>query len=134
MYRQDHVAHLVLNACIGMCSNIVEELVTCIGHCPCAIALSCCDGAECCKKCWVNCLHIVQEGTNDVLEVFDLLQGEGLCGVNLHPLNPCTILDWGPTVGSMLGRDRFGVLVLREGFVDVPGHVAIDVSLHVVPG
>ncbi len=36
----------------------------------------------------------------------------------------------------MLGRDWFGVLVLceGEGFVDKAGHVAINVSLHVVPG
>jgi hypothetical protein len=34
----------------------------------------------------------------------------------------------------MLGSDQFGVLVLCEGFVDVTGHVAINVSLLVVPG
>ncbi len=33
-----------------------------------------------------------------------------------------------------MGSDQFGVLVLREGFDDVFGHVAIDVSLRVVPG
>ncbi len=49
-------------------------------------------------------------------------------------LNSCTILDRGYFVGSMLGRDWFGVLVLCEGFVYVPRHVAIDVSLQVVPG
>jgi hypothetical protein len=111
-----------------MCSNVVEELVTCIHHCPCAIALACCNGTECGKQYWVNYSRIVKEGTNDVLDQFDLLRGEGLCGVNLHPLNPCAILDWGHLVGSMLGRDWFGVLVLCEGFVDVPGHIAIDVS------
>ncbi len=78
MYRQYNVARPVSNACIGMCSNVVEELVTRINHCLCAIALAC--YAECSKKCWVNCLCIVQEGTNDVLDGFDLLGGEGLCG------------------------------------------------------
>jgi hypothetical protein len=73
----------------------------------------------------VNCSCIVQEGTGNVLDAFDLLQGEGLCAVDLHPLNPCAILDWGRLVGSMLGRDWFGVLVLREGFVDVPRHMAM---------
>ncbi len=73
-------------------------------------------------------------GYNDVLDAVDLLWGEGLCGVNLHPLNPCPILDRGRFVESMLGRDWFGVLVLHEGFVYVPGHVTIDVSLQVVPG
>ncbi len=62
------------------------------------------------------------------MDAFDLHRGEGLCGIDLHPLNLCTILDWGHLVGSMLERDWFGVLVLREGFIDVPGHVAIDVS------
>ncbi len=66
--------------------------------------------------------------------MFDLFQGEGMCGVDLHPLNPCTILDRGRLVGNMLGRDWFGGLVLCEGFVDVPGHMAIDVSKRVVPG
>ncbi len=108
--------------------------MTRISHCPCAIALACYNGAECSKKCWVNCLRIVQEGTDDVLDAFDLLWGEGLCGVDFHPLNPCTILDWGRFEGSMLERDWFGVLVLCEGFVDVSGHVAINVSLRVVPG
>ncbi len=91
--------------------------MTGIHHCPCVIALACCNGTKCSK----------QEGVN-VLDVFDLLWGEGLCGVALHPLNPCAILDWGCLVGSMLGRDWFGVLVLCEGFVDVSGHMAIDVS------
>ncbi len=68
------------------------------------------------------------------MDAFDLLWGEGSCGIDLHPLNPCTILDWGRFLGSMLVRDWFGVLVLRERFVDVPRHVAIDVSLQVVPG
>ncbi len=111
-----------------MCSNVVEELVTRICHCPCAVALACCNGTECGKKYWVNCLCIVQEGTNNVLDAFDLLWEKGLCGVNLYPLNPCTILDQGRLVGSMLGRDWFGVLVLLKGFVDVPGHMAINVS------
>ncbi len=111
-----------------MCSNVVKELVTCICHCLCAIALACCNGTECDKKCWVNCSCIVQEGTNNVLDAFDLLWGEGLCDINLHPLNPCAILDWGRLVGSMLGRDSFGVLVLCEGFADVPRHMAINTS------
>ncbi len=133
MYRQYHVAHYVSNACIGVCSKVVKELMACISHCPSAIALLCCNGAECGKKCWVNCLRIVQEGTNDVLDGFDLLWGEGLCGVDLHPLL-CTILDWCRLVGSMLGKDQFGVLVLCEGFADIAKHVAIDVSLCIVPG
>jgi hypothetical protein len=90
-----------------MCSNVVEELVTHISQCPCAIALACCNGAECSKKCWVNCSRIVQEGTGNVLDAFDLLQGEGFCSVNLHPLNLCTILDWDRLVGSMLGREMY---------------------------
>ncbi len=123
-----HVPCLVLNACIGMCSNIVKELVTRIHHCPCDDALAFCNGTECGKKCWFNCSCIVQECTNDVLDVFDLLWGEGLCGVILHPLSQFAIPDQGHLVGSMLGRDWFGVLVLHEGFVDVPGHMAIGVS------
>ncbi len=101
--------------------------------CP-PVALVCCNGNERGKKCWVNSSHIVQEGMNNVLEVFYLLQGERLSGVDLHPLNLCTILDSCCLVGNMLGKDRFGVLVLLEGFVDVPRHVATNVSLHVVPG
>ncbi len=73
-------------------------------------------------------MGIVQEGTGNVLDEFDILWGKELCGVDLHPLNPCAILDWGRLVGSMLGRDWFGVLVLYEGFVDVAGHMAIDPS------
>jgi hypothetical protein len=117
-----------------MCSNVVKEWVTYISHHPCAIALVCCNGADCSKKCWVNCSRIVQECTNNVLDVFDLRGGERLCGVDLPPLNLCTILDWGHLLRSILERDRLGVLVLREGFIDVPRHVAIDISKHVVPG
>jgi hypothetical protein len=67
VYQQYHVAYFVSNACIWVCSNVVEELLTCISHCPCAVALLCCNGAECGKECWVNCLRIVQEGTNNIL-------------------------------------------------------------------
>ncbi len=63
---------------------------------------------------------------------FDLFWGEWLCVVVLH-LNSCAILDWCRLVGSMLGSDWFGVMVLCEGFVDIAEHVAIDLSLHVVP-
>ncbi len=34
----------------------------------------------------------------------------------------------------MSGRDWFGVLVLHVGFVDIAGHVAINMSLCIVPG
>jgi hypothetical protein len=34
----------------------------------------------------------------------------------------------------MLGSDRFEVLLFLEGFVDVAGHEAINVSLNVIPG
>ncbi len=78
--------------------------------------------------------RIVKEGADDVLNLFDFVWGNWLCGVDLHPLNSCSILDWCCLVGSMLGSDQFGVLVLCEGFVDVAGHVAIDMSLCVVPG
>ncbi len=134
MYRQYHVACFVLNACIWVCGNLIEELLTCICHCPCAIALLCCNCAECGKKCWVSRLRIVQEGTNDVLDVFDLCWGEWLFGVDLQPLNSCAIMDWCCLVGSMLGRDWFGMLLLCEGFVDIARHVATGVSLRVVPG
>ncbi len=73
-------------------------------------------------------LCIVQGGTNNVLDVFDLRWGERLCGVDLHPLNLCTILDQGRLAGSMLGRDWFGVLVLHEGFINEPVHVAMNMS------
>jgi hypothetical protein len=68
--------------------------VTCISHCMCAVALVCCNGTEGGEKCWVNSSRIIQEGTNDVFDAFDLLRDEGLSGVNLHPGNPCTILEW----------------------------------------
>jgi hypothetical protein len=101
--------------------------VTCICHFPYAIALACCNGTKFGKKCWVNCLCIIQEGTNNVLDAFDLLQGEGLCGVDLLPRDPCAILD----LGRLVGRDWFVVFVLCEGFVDVHGHIAIGVSFQV---
>jgi hypothetical protein len=72
VHQQDHAARFVTNACVWVCSNVVKELVTCISHCPCAIALLCCNGAECGKKCWVNHSCIVQEGIDDVLDAFDL--------------------------------------------------------------
>ncbi len=108
--------------------------MTCICHCPCAVGMSCCNSAECGEKCWINCSRIVQEGANDVLNAYDFFWGEWLCGVDLHPLNSCAILDWCRLVRSMLGSDWFGVLVLSESFDDVARHVAIDMSLCIVPG
>ncbi len=77
MYHQYHVACFVSNACIWVCGNIIEELVTYICHCPCAITLLCCNGAEFREReVLVNCLHIVQENTKNVLDAFDLFWGE----------------------------------------------------------
>ncbi len=72
-------------------------------------------------------------GYNNVLNVFDLFWGEWLCGVDFHPLNSCAILHWCHLVGRVLGNDWFEVLVLHEGFIDIARHVAIDMSLCVVP-
>jgi hypothetical protein len=108
--------------------------VTCISHCLCAIGLLCCNSAECGEKCWVNRSSIVQEGTDNVLNAFDSFWVELLCGVDLHPLNSCSILDLCCFVGTMLVSDWFGVLVLGEGFVDVAEHVAMDMSLQEVSG
>jgi hypothetical protein len=134
VYQKYHVAHFSSNVCIWVSVNVVKELVTCICHCLCAVALSCYNGAECGKKCWVNRSRIVQEGTDNDLDAFDLFWGEWLCVVYLHPLNSCAIMNWCCLVGSMLGRDWFGVLVPCEGFVDIAGHVTTNVSLCIGPG
>ncbi len=92
--REDHVACKVGGACIGMCSDIIKKLMTCICHNFRASSLTGGDSADGWKNGGVNRTSIVEECANDVLHPFDVFFGEWGCSVCRYCLHPCPKLDW----------------------------------------
>ncbi len=100
--RKDHIACKVVDACIGMCSNIIKKLITYVGHGFHALSLSGCYSADGRQNGWVNCMSIIEKCPSNILHTFDALFGEWGCGVRCDYLHSCHELDWGSLVWCML--------------------------------
>ncbi len=131
--HEDHIACKVVDTCIGMCSNIIKKLMTCIWHGFCALSLLGWDSADGRKNGWVNRTSVIEEGAKNILHKFGAFFGEWGGGVHCNCLHSCPELDWGSLVWCMLWIQQSLVLVFEEGLVDVVWHMEIDHSIDVVP-
>ncbi len=100
--RKDHIACEVADACIGMCSNIIKKLMTCIGHGFCALSLSGHYSAYGRKNGHVDCTSIVVKCSDNSLHAFDAFFEEWGCGVHCNCLYLCPEMDWVSLVWCML--------------------------------
>ena len=89
----DHIACKVADACIGMCSNILKKLMTCVSHAFCALSLSGCYSPDGRKNGWVNRMSIIEKCPDDTLHAFDAFFGEWGCGVHCDCLHSCPEFD-----------------------------------------
>jgi hypothetical protein len=99
---QDHIACKVVDACIGMCGNIIKKLMTCVGHGFCALSLSECYSADGRQNGWGNRTSLIKKCPNNILHAFDAFFGEWGCGVHCDFLHSCSEYDWGSLVWYML--------------------------------
>ncbi len=92
--RKDHIACEVADAGIGMCSNIIKKLMTCVGHSFRALSLLGHYRADGRKNGWVNRMSIIKECSDNILDAFDAFFGEWGCAVCHNCLHLCPELDW----------------------------------------
>ncbi len=72
---KDHVTCKVADACIGICSNIIKELMTCICHGFRALSLMGRDGTDGWKNGGVNHTSVIEDCADDALHIFDAFVG-----------------------------------------------------------
>ena len=105
--HEDHVACKVADACIGMCSNIIKKLMTCLGHGFHALSLSGGYSADGRKNGWVNCTSVIQKCPNNILHALDVFFGEW--GAVVSVVTVCTLApNWIQVAlyGACCGFDR----------------------------
>ncbi len=128
-----HIACEVADACIGMCSNKIKKLMTCVGHGYHALSLLGCYSADGRKNGWVNCTSIIEKCPNNILHALDAFFGEWVCGVCHNCLHSCPEFDWDSLVWCMLWLRPGLVLIFEECLKDVVWHVEIYRTINVVP-
>ncbi len=131
--RKDHIACEVADACIGVCSNIIKKLMTCVGHGFRALSLLGCRSADGRKNGRVSHTSLIEKCSDNILQTFDAFFGEWGCGVCRYCLHSCPESDWGSLVWCMLWLQWSLVLVFEECLTDVVWHVEIYHTIDVVP-
>ena len=131
---KNYVTCMVADASAGMHHNVIEELVACFRNSLGSIGLSCRNCTEGSEESGVDCLSVVEERFDNVLDPFDLFQRDGRRFVLFHPLNFCAVLDGCRFIGGVLGYCWMGVLIFCECLSDVSRHVCGDLPIDVIPG
>ena len=133
MDDENHVTGMIAAAGVRMCCDIIKELMACFRNSLSSIGLLCRDCAEGSGESGVDCLSVVEEHSNNVLDQFDLFRREGRRFVFFHPLNFCAVLDGCCFIGGVLGYRWMGVLMFSECLPNVSPHVCGDVPIDVIP-
>ena len=71
MRAEYHTTQSVENAIVGVCGNTVQERVNNLSHVYCYLSLSCADGIECYQQLIVDSSCIIQEGSDNFLNMLD---------------------------------------------------------------
>ena len=115
-----------------MSCKVIKELVAGDKDSFSAFKLVGCNRAEESRQSWITCAAIPYEGTDNVLDAFDLFGGKWGGLVRLYGLlHLGPVVDWRRLVRGMLRLLGIGMLVLGALSLDVPGDRQIDM-LHVV--
>ncbi len=74
---EDHVGRIKTDRCIGVCCQVVKQLL-CFGHRLLrAFYLRACDCTECQEHCKVDSAGVIQDASNDTLDVLNVGIAEG---------------------------------------------------------
>lgn len=129
------MASSVGDAVIGICSDIIEELVNCHQGVFRSCSLSRSNCAKCSKEFVVHCSGVVEEGADDSLDPFDTVVVERWACINggASVLFFCAIYNFTMLVR---GVDRFcwGWMVIAcTDIIDVTGHGGAAGAVSVIP-
>jgi hypothetical protein len=130
----NHVTGMVVDAGVGMCCDVIEELVACFRDRLGSVGLSCRNCAEGSEEGGVDCSSVVEERSDNVLDPFDLFQRKGRGFVFFHPLNFRAVLGGCHFIGGLLGYRWMDVLIFCECLSDVSRNVRGDGPIDLIPG
>ncbi len=131
---KNHVTGMVADAGIGMCHDVIKELVACFRDSLGSIRLLCRDCTEGSVESGIDCVSVVEERSDNVLDPFNLFWRERRRFVFFHPLNFRAVLDGCCFIGGMLGYRWMRVLIFCECLSNVSRHVHGDVPIDVILG
>jgi hypothetical protein len=131
---EDHVGHMKTDCCIGVCFQVVKQLLH-FGHCFLrALCLLACNRTECHEHCEVNSVGIIQDASNDTPDVLDIrvakggrhVRREGTLGL------AAKLLGLG-SIRTMLRLGWGGMPVFLQLFDDVTQHGNVEGVGVVIP-
>jgi hypothetical protein len=132
MNVEDHVGCMKTDCCIGVCCQVVKQLLP-FGHRLLrSLCLFACNHTECHEHCEVKSAGVIQGASNDMLDVLDVgvaeggrcLRREGTLGFTAK------LLGLG-SIRTMLRPGRGGMPVFLQLFDDVTRHRNVE-GAHVV--
>ncbi len=120
--------------CIGVCCQIVEQLFR-FGHCVlCSFWLLACYRAECHKHGEVDSVGVVEDASDDALDMFGVCVAEEGRHVGREgTLGSAAKLFRLGSIGTMLRLWRGGMLVFLQLFDDVARHGNVEGACVVIP-
>ncbi len=134
MNIEDHVGSVNLDRGIGVCCQIIKQLL-CFGYCVLRqIRLFARYCAECLEYGEVDSAGIVQDAPNDPLDVFDVCVTEGGRHVGREgTLGFAAKLVRMGSVGTKLRLWQGGMLVFLQLFDDVARHGNVEGACVIIP-
>jgi len=133
VHPHNYVAGVVVNDHIGMGGTVIEEVLEGLHGGLGAVGLLGGQGAEGHKHGWVHSTGIVEEDTNDFLDMFvgSSIEGRGLVRVR-GVLDFCTISGALPGMGGMFGAGGVGMMKVEEGTGNITRHGDVNVMVLIV--
>jgi hypothetical protein len=131
---KDHVGCMKTDRRIGVCCQVVEHLL-CFGHRLLrALCLLACNCTECHEHCEVDSKGIIQDASNDMLDVLDFGVAEGGRHIRREGTLGFTakLLGLG-SIWTMLWSGQGGMPVFLQLFDDVTQHGNVESARIVIP-
>ena len=134
MHPQDHVAGMIANDGIRMCGTIVKQVCKCLHGGLGAVGLLGGQGAKGNKHGRVHSMGVVEQDTNDFLDMFaaSSIKHGGVVRFR-GELDFCTINGALPCIGGMFWVQGMGMVKSEEGTFNAAQHGDVDMALVIVP-
>ena len=135
MSCEDHAAGSVGESAVGVCGNVVEQLVNGGGCVFGGRGLLGSDFTEGDDELVVDGSSIEEEGANNALDLFDAVIVEGWTSwISVGILDLCAVDDFGVLVGGHDAFDGHSVASFGKNGDNIFIHCEMASMLHIVPG
>jgi hypothetical protein len=130
---EDHVGRMKMDR-IGVCGQVVKQLLHFGHHLLCAFCLLACDLTECHEYCEVDSVCVIQYASNYMLDVLDVGIAEGgRCIRREGTLGFAAKLFGLGSIRTMLRPGRGGMPAFLQLFDDVTRHGNVEGACIVIP-